>query len=77
MINKLLERRKILWEKYHLDERPRTCYVCGEEVTAENCGAIAWYFGRVLVCCDKADDLRHFEAFVDRKKINWLRLPRG
>jgi len=61
------------WKKFQLDEEPHTCYICGQSVTLNNCGAMAWHYGEVIVCCDDRQDLNHFRRFVESKKLNWVR----
>lgn len=61
------------WKRFQLDDKPQTCYICGDGVTVDNCGAMTWHYGETIVCCDNRDDLRHFERFVKQKKLNWIR----
>lgn len=70
---KNIESLAMYWSRYQLDDHPHCCHICGGSVTVENCGAITWHYGEVLVCCDRTEDLSHFERFVKEKKLNWVR----
>jgi len=65
---------ELLWKRYQLDDHPQTCHICGNGVTVENCGAMAFgWYGETIVCCKNPQDLRHFEIFISDKMLNWIK----